>query len=312
MQRWRTSLVISARSGIQPILSTLASLNRLPQFNELEVVVANCCGAAVERAIAGGFPQVKVINLPAQSTIADSRHAAIRNTSGDLVAILHERYHVPANWLDVIWHAHHTQAGGVISGCVGPPRELTLAQWAMFLTEYAGVSPPLSGGLLDRTEACKIPGGNVSYPRAVFEKTPMEGFLWELDFHAALFDRGVQFYREPALVAEFGYPYTVREYIQERVAVSREFARRRCSGIGLAPRLLLAASRFALPLVLLARIARIVGRKKLYAGRFILALPWMAAFSMVQVWGEISGYLSAPDAGHAQSVSHQTAPGPEQ
>ena len=305
-------MVISARSGSEPVLSALASLNRLPQFNELEVVVANCCGATVERAIARSFPQIKVVDLPAQSTIADSRHAAIRNTSGDLVAILHERYHVPGNWLDVIWDAHGTQAAGVISGCVGPSMRMTLAQWAMFLTEYAGVAPPVSRGLLERAEACKIPGGNVSYKRSVFEKASMEGFLWELDFHAALFDREAQFYREPALVAEFGHPYTVREYIRERVAVSRELAGRRCSGIGLAPRLLLAASRFALPLVLLARIARTLARKKVYAGRFILALPWMAAFSMVQVWGEVSGYLSASDASRAQSVSHQTAPGPEQ
>jgi hypothetical protein len=60
----------------------------------------------------------------------------------------------------------------------------------------------------------------------------------------------------------------------------------------------------------IARAAGAVLRKPAYTGRFILALPWIAAFSTVQAWGEIAGYLTAGSPA-GQSVSHQSTPGPE-
>ena len=311
VQPWHTSVVISARSGPAPVLSALGTLSRLPQFAELEVVVANCCGPAAERAIAGVFPGVRVITLPASISIAESRDAAIRRTSGDLVAVLHERYHVTPDWLARIWQAHSAQSAEVVAGCVGPSPRLSIAQWAMFLIEYMHAAPPLTSGLLDRAAACMIPGGNVSYKRTAFQEASMAGHLWELDFHAALFDRGVRFYRDGNLIARFAHPYTVREYVRERVRVSRELAGRRAAGMPLVSRLAMAVLRLALPALVIARATRSVLRKKAYAGRLLLALPWMAAFSMVQAWGEMTGSLAAAGCRDGQSVSHQSAPGPE-
>jgi len=155
-----------------------------------------------------------------------------------------------------------------------------------------------------------IPGGNVSYRRDVFLKASMAGKLWELDFHAALYDGGARFYRDGAIVAEFGSPHSVREYVAERFELSRQFAARRVTGKSPALRLALAAASLALPALVVWRVAGAVLRKPVYLGRCLLALPWIMAFSVVQAYGEAAGCLTTAGA-QPQSVSHASAPGPK-
>jgi hypothetical protein len=310
VQQGRTSVVICARSGPGPVLSALESLTRLPQSTALEVLVANCCGEAAGKAIAHRYPGITIIALPSGTSIAQARHAATQQTTGDLVVVLQERYRVPADWLDRLRNAHAAQPADVVSGAVGPSLAMSAPAWAIFLAEYAHVAPPLPAGWLDRASACMIPGGNVSYKRAAFQKASMAGRLWELDFHAALYDGGARFYRDDALVAEFGYPHSAREYVAERFELSRQFAARRAAGKSLAVRVALAAACLALPLVVVARLAGAVWSKPVYRGRFLLALPWIAAFSVVQAGGEIAGCFTSNGV-ERQSVSHESSPGPK-
>jgi hypothetical protein len=288
----------------------LESLSHLPQFEALDVVVANCCGAATQNQIVERFAGITVVELPPLTSIADARHAAIQQTSGDLIAVLQERYCVRGNWLDQLRSTHAAQGADVVAGTVGPSSALSVAQWAIFLTEYTHVAPPARTGWLDRSSACMIPGGNVSYTRAVFQKASMARRLWELDFHAALYDSGARFYRDGAIVAEFGYPHPVREYIAERFDLSRQFAARRAADKRLMVRCWLAVSCLALPLLVVSRIAGAVLRKRVYRGRFLRVLPWIVAFSIVQACGEMAGTFTATGVQH-QSVSHESAPGPQ-
>jgi hypothetical protein len=299
-----TSVVISARSGSKPVLSALASLARLPQYSQLDVVIANCCGAATEEEIIQSYPGVKVITLPPQTSIAQSRHAATQKASGEIVAVLHERYHVPENWINLLERAHETKKAEVVGGCVSPSSRMSAAQWAMYLTEYTHASPPLPTGPLDRRSAEMVPGGNVSYKRAAFQRVSMAGYMWELDFHSALFDRGGTFYRDGAIIAQFGHPFTVHEYAAERFEISRDFAARRAVDMPVTARIVSAAVRLVLPPVVIARVAAAVLKRKAYVRRFVFALPWIATFSIVQTWGEIYGYLTA--AGRAEAATPGT------
>jgi hypothetical protein len=274
------------------VLSALQSLACLPQYRNLEVVVANCCGGMTEQAIAGSYPEVKVVNLPTETSIADSRHAAIQMASGDVVAVLHERYHARPNWAERIAQVHETETAEVIAGCVSPSAGMSNTEWAMFLSEYSHAFPPVRSGPLGRAAAIMIPGGNASYKRVAFERVSMGGCLWDLDFHAALFDGGVRFHCDGGLIAEFGCPYTFREYIAERTRISRDLAFRRAAKLPLLFRLAGAASRIALPPLVVARVAVAVWRKRAYRGRFLRALPWIVAFAIVQASGEIMGYLT--------------------
>jgi hypothetical protein len=274
------------------VLSALQSLASQSQSRNLEVVVANCCGVVAEQAIARFYPGVKIINLPAETPITHSRDAAIQRASGDVIAVHNERYHAPPNWAERIGQAHETETAEVIAGCIAPSAGLSNVQWAMFLSEYHHAFPPIPSGPLGRAAALMIPGGNVSYKRAALQRVPMNGFLGENELHAALFDRGARFYCDGGLIAEFGCPYTVREYMVERSGVSRDWAFRRAAKLRPISRLASAVSRIALPALIVKRVAAAVFMKRAYRGKFLLALPWIAAFAMVQAWGEIRGYLA--------------------
>lgn len=292
-ERLPTSIVICARSGPEPVLGALESLDRLPEREHLEIIVANCCGPRTNRAIAERYPPVKVVDLAAKTSIAESRNAAIEKTTGEIVAILHERYQVAPNWIQLIGQAHATHTAEVIAGCVGPPPAMTTPQWAMFLTEYSHIMPPLPSGLLVRQAACMIPGGNVSYKRSVFQRVPMSGFMWELDFHAALFDRGVRFYRDGRIIAAYAHLPKVGEYTTERREISRELACRRAAGMAPVLRLAVAASRMLLPAAVAARVCAAVWKRNgLHLSHFLQALPWMARFSIIQAGAEMSGWMS--------------------
>ena len=299
----QTSVIISVRSGPGPVLNALESLSRLPEHANLEVVVANCCGPGTERAITENYPGVAVLTLPAETSVAESRNAAIQKSAGAIVVILHERYQVPNNWIQLIWEAHATQTAEVIAGCVGPPSHPTTLQWGMFLTEYWHATPPLPSGALGRPAAGMIPGGNVSYKRAVFQRASMSGYMWELDFHAALFDRGATFYRQGGLLARYGHPPTLAEYIAERWEISREFAVRQAAGMSTILRLAMMASRLLLPFVVVGRICvSVLARNRAYTWLFLQALPWIGVFAVIQACGEMAGFASKRVP--AQTVAH--------
>jgi hypothetical protein len=288
----QTSVVICVRSGPGPVLRALASLNRLPEYRQLEIVIANCCGPDTEQVIAGQYPTVKVLTLAPQSSIAEARGAAIQKTSGEIIAVLHERYQVKQDWLTLMRQNHRSQTADVIGGCVAPASRMTVPQWAMFLMEYLPVTPPMATGLLTRAAACMIPGGNVSYDRSVFEETDMSGHMWELDFHSALFDLGMRFHRDSKIMTLYDPP-GISEYVSERWKISREFASRRAAGLPTFLRLGVAGSRILVPLVLIVRMvwALLQGRTR-YVAHFLQALPWIGVFAAVQTWGEITGCIS--------------------
>lgn len=266
----------------------------MPEAGELDVVVANA--SADRQQIEGAFPTAKVVDVPPNVSIARARHAALQQASGSIVAMLHERYRVPKNWGQSIRRAHESHAEEVIAGTVAPPAHLPASGWAMYLSEYARVAPPLPSEPLERASAVLVPGGNVSYKRAVLEKVSMKNCLWELDFHAALYDRGGRFYRDTNITAELGTLYSLREYLVERWAVSRDYAARRASGLPLAARVANCLSRGALPPLVMGRVAVVACRKRAYFGHFITALPWIAIFSLVQACGEAAGSIRVPPA----------------
>ncbi len=167
----------------------------------MEVIVANCCGQQFGGELAALHPTVKVIPVNADCSIAQARGAGIRWASGEVIAVLHERYTVTKDWVRVVLESQSGDCD-VVGGCVGPSRRLSPAAWAMYLSEYAHIAPPMPGGPLDFREATMLPGGNVSYKRQVFGLASMEDALWELDFHAKLFRKGARFVRNPEIRSE--------------------------------------------------------------------------------------------------------------
>jgi hypothetical protein len=99
----------------------------------------------------------------------------------------------------------------------------------------------------------------------------------------------MQFVRSRGMNAEFSHPFTIDEYVAERYEISRDFAALRAQSLPVWKRLLAAATRIALPPLVLARIVARVLRRQ-YVTALAMALPWMIFFTLVQMAGEMVGY----------------------
>lgn len=283
------AVVTVARAGPEALVRLLNDL-RVEGLGH-ETIVVNCSGDGVTGAIAERFPGLKMVVASPNLTGAQARYAGIRHTTADVVAVVHERYKIQPGWFGAI-EAAHQQEIDVAGGGIGPAPGFSGLEWAMYLTEYSQVAPPLPEGLLDLQSAMLLPGGNVSYKRRVFELAPMDQALSELDFHEALHRAGARFSRSRGMDVQFAAPLSLDEYREERSKFSRAYSARRFAGASAPARVLAAASRLALPPLLLTRYARQSLAKDNLRTRLWTALPWMAYFAWIQMRAEMAGILN--------------------
>jgi len=287
----KLSVVIAARHGSTPALRCVESLRASPRWGSFEVIVVNCLGvkAAAEFKLASA--EVTLVAADPGWRIGRQRDAGVRKATGDIVAVLHERYQVPSGWVDAVLKTHASDYE-VAAGAVIPGARLSAAAWAMYFSEYSHLCPSGASGALKAAEARMIPSGNVSYKRRAFSLADMASARSDLEFHSALFAAGARFFRETQMQATFGTPYSLREYIGERFDVSRDIAIERAIDLGLAQRCAAAGLRLALPGLILARVAARVCAEEDFRKPFITSLPWILVFGCVQMIGEMSGYLA--------------------
>jgi hypothetical protein len=254
------SVVVVARSGQQALDQCLASLLFV------EVIVVDQCG--VQAA------DVQVIRVDPKLSLLAARAAGFAVASGEIIASVGDRYFLRADWAGEVGRMETDLVGGPVEPFPG----LSISGWAMFLSEYR--SEPAG---VDR-----LPGGNVAYRRSILSGEEMAKTQWEMDYHEQLLRKGAKVAFNPNMVAYFAYPPSALKYAAERFALSRMIGRQRARGVATGMRVRMAISRFALPPVLLYRIAS-QGRQ--YPFPYLLALPWMAIFSLVQAIGEMVGLL---------------------
>ena len=283
------SAVVVVRAGPQPVERLIAAIGRWP--GPAEIVVVNCRGEDVGNALAA-HPNVNVVPGNLEWSIARARWEGIRLTTGDPVAVLHERYEITDGWYDAMRAALRDETD-VVGGTTSPGAGYGRLQWAMFLTEYAHIAPPMPNGPLDLNGAAMLPGGNVSYRRRVFDVARMGDHLSELDFHASLFRAGVRFERSAGMDARFVSTLSLDEYREERRAFSRRYGQLHGSGKPAPIRVAQAAARLALPPLLLARRIRQALPKPELRPHLFGALPWMSYFAWIQSVEEIAGILTA-------------------
>lgn len=286
------AVVTVARAGYELAARVLSDLR--DQGPGREAIVVNCCGPSVTQALAASFPTVNIVEVSAGLTGAQARYAGIKNSTAEVVAVVHERYRIPPGWCAAIESAQR-QDVDVAGGGIAPGPGFGNMEWAMYLTEYSQVAPPLPEGPLDLQASKMLPGGNVSYKRRVFEMAPMDQALSELDFHEALHRAGARFSRCSGMDVQFASPLTFGEYLEERRRFSRAYGARRFRTASVPARALAAASRLALPPLLLTRYARQSWAKADLRAQFWPALPWMAYFAWIQTREEIAGIMNGTD-----------------
>ena len=282
-------MIVVARSGTRPTVRCIESLKATAEWGSFELIIVDCLVSARKTWIQTDS-RVIVISANPEWPVMRQRELGLQRATGEIVAILNERYRVVPGWVHALLAAH-TGNHDVVSGPVAPSAELDFAGSAMYLAEYWHICPPVRSGPLDNSGAAMISGGNVAYKRSILQISEFGRATWELDFHAALFKAGARFFLESGMQADFATPYTLGEYIRERYVVSRDIGHRRGEYFTRSRRCLAMAIQAVRPMLLAARVSRRVFRTKVFRTKFLLALPWIMFFGGVQGIGEFVGYF---------------------
>lgn len=272
------TVVIAARGGPGPATRTLASL----EGQAVEVLVVFPKSEPESRP-----PRVPAIAADSQSFSA-LRAEGVRQAASPIVAVLSQDYTVGPDWAAVV---SEPVEADVVCGEVHPPD----AGWtsrAAYLWEYAHLAPPCRPGPLSVEESRLVPAGAVVYRGRAIDEQRLLDHPSELDYHARMAADGLRFYREPRLRVIYHPPPSLSAFRADRRRWSGEDARRRYGHSSLAKRLLLAASRVALPPLLLARFFSALRSKPRYWWSAAVSAPLLILFALDQTAGEAGALVT--------------------
>ena len=265
----------------------------------LEIVVPHLAGVTGLDQLAGEFPAVRFLEVNDVSGVArgpyrdhhdELRTRAIGVTSGDLVALLEDHEVPDPRWAAEVAAAHATSAHAAIGGAV----ENAIARplnWAVCLSDFSYYLNPVPAG-----RSAMATDVNVSYKRAALEAVAA---VWRSRFHErlvheALIGAGQTLALSPAIVVrQRRSNLTPGDALVERFAWGRSYAATRAERWGTARRLLYAACTMALPVLLVARIVRILITRRRCSPATLLSLPWVCLLSAAWSLGELTGYSSS-------------------
>lgn len=273
------TVVIAARGGPEPATRALASLEGQD--------------AAVLVVFPKSEPESKPPKVPAIAADSQSfsalRAEGVRRAASPVVAVLSQDYTVKADWAVVVSQPVDAE---VVCGEVHPP-EAGWTSRAAYLWEYAHLAPPCRPGPLSAEESRLVPAGAVVYRGRAIDERRLLDHPSELDYHARMAADGLRFYREPRLRVVYHPPPSLSAFRADRRRWSGDDAGRRYGHKSLAKRLLLAASRVALPPILLARFFSALRSKPRYWCSAAVSAPLLILFALDQTAGEVGALLTS-------------------
>jgi glycosyltransferase involved in cell wall biosynthesis len=284
------SVVIPSVSGLQDLTGCLQALFAHTQQIGVEVLVADRCGEIVRREVARQFPRARVLAASAGTSIPDLRAMAFDEARGDSVAVIEDHVLVPEGWAEQLLRAQ-SRGEDVVGGSVDNAATDRLVDWAAFYCEYSHLLPPIAAG-----PATRLTGNNTVYRRTLLGRyrALTRAGVWEDQLHDAFRRDGVILTCRPEIQVGHKKHCTVRGYSRERFLYARSYAGARLRNARPASRILYGAAAFALPPVLLGRIALRVLVKPGHRLRMLQALPLVAVFVCAWAVGEIVGAWAGP------------------
>jgi hypothetical protein len=207
---------------------------------------------------------------------------------GALLALLEDHDRPAADWCRNAIEVHrrpYAAIGGAIENGVDRP-----LNWAVYFCDFGRYQNPLPPG-----ESCFASDANVCYKRQAL--LAVEG-VWRQSFrevvvHSALAARGEKVALAPEIVVyQHRQGLTLRAALQERFVWGRSYAATRNLSLSRPRRWAYALFSPALPLLLLWRAALLACTRGRHVGKFLRALPYMAALQAAWSLGELTGYLA--------------------
>ena len=284
------TVVVPSVNGLGDLVGCLAALERQRSDVDLEVLVADRCGAAVRDETRRRFPWVRILDAAPGTTIPDLRAMAFAAAKGRSVAVIEDHVLVPDGWARALVDAQG-DAEMVVGGAIENAAVTRLVDWAAFLCEYSHCIPPLPEGQSDW-----LPGNNVIYPRTLLARydSALGRGQWENRLHDAMRRDGVPLVFRPQIKVGHKKHYTVREYVSQRYLYARSYAGARVAGASLARRVAYGAASTVLPPLLLFRTVSRVMSKRRHRAELVRSLPLLCVFVVSWAMGEMVGYVAGP------------------
>ncbi|HEY2805812.1 MAG TPA: hypothetical protein VGI92_08140 [Gemmatimonadales bacterium] len=295
------SVVVGIVDGGDQLERCLAALASQAAAPPIEVIVPWDDSIAGIEAFIIRYPGFRFLAMghvatlhPATSNVGlhelyDKRRAAgLRETTGDLVALLEDRSVPTVEWAHNAVALHARLPNGVIGGAIADGRD-TLVGHADYLCDFARYQPPFAGGPREY-----VSNVNICYKRAALDRTRE---LWadtyyDLTVHWALQKEGEQLWLAPEMEVRQmrGDGTPLGRVLAERVAWGRRFAVRRVAAAGRGSRLRFALQSPLVPLVLWWRVAR--DRRGSDPAVFAAAAPVILLIYGAWGLGELIGYVT--------------------
>jgi glycosyltransferase involved in cell wall biosynthesis len=284
------SVVVPSVNGLGDLIGCLEALEAQSPEVEIEAIVVDRLGTAVQQVVASRFPHARIISVPQGTTIPRMRELAFDAATADAVAVIEDHVIVPDGWARALLDARR-ETGAVVGGSIDNAARTSITDWAAFLCEYSHCITPLPSGPTN-----SVPGNNVIYDRALLRRyrDTIAAGKWENHLHDALHRDGVPLVLRPEISVGHKKHYSVWEYLSQRFLYARSYAGERVKGMPLAKRLSYGAAAFALPPLLMYRtVARVLAKRR-YRPQLLASIPLLVLFIASWTAGEIVGYWTGP------------------
>jgi len=137
------SVVVPSVNGWGDLEGCLGAL-AAQQGARIEVLVADRVGAAVRKPLRRAFPDVRLLEAEAGTTIPALRRMAFRAARADVVGVIEDHVLVPPDWVSRML-ALHRAGHQVVGGAVANAATSTTVDWSAFLCEYSACLAPPTG-----------------------------------------------------------------------------------------------------------------------------------------------------------------------
>lgn len=282
--QFELSVVIPSVNGWSDLEGAIDALVRQEGGASVEILVADRLGEALRSRVRERFPQVRVIEAPADTTIPELRRLAFAQARSEVIGVIEDHVRVPRDWARRML-ALQAQGEQIVGGRVDNVATERFIDRAAFLCEYAACLAPPQG------PSPWLTGNNVTYRRELLERFDAvlaEG-RWENRLHDAFREADLTLHSHPEIAVGHKKHYTFWEYFSQRYLYARSYAAMRSEGQSAGKRIAYGAAAFLLPPVLLLRTVRAVLASGKMRGDLILSLPLLALFVSSWAAGEVVG-----------------------
>lgn len=295
------SVVIPAYGSHRTLAGCLAALSR-QTFRDFETIVVDSSpgelSALAERTVRESFPAAGFERSAGRLLPHDARNRGVELSCGELLVFTDPDVYARPDWLERLLAAHRSTGEPVVGAlaCHG-------SRWLDQGIHLCKFSKWLPGGRPRPVDMS--PTANMLISRLQFEEAggfPGGEFLGDVTLSRSLRRRGRRLWFEPRAVVEHHHLQDLGRFFQERFTRGRMYGELRLGWSAEGGRG--AALAWLAATVLPLRFARILGLVALHsaradqAGRYLAALPLVAAGHAASLAGEAAAYtrrLRSPD-----------------